>query len=152
MLTCIPKSIFSEGYRIVGAANGEADLKYNWLTEQGTIQWADRELAVVKHGWMSGRWTLEEDGKVLVEAFKPSPFFRSFEIQSGDEHFTLNAQSAFTRCFELQQDGSRIGTIEPEGLLTRRTKIDCHDDVPEFSQMFCFWLVGLMWRRQRKNQ
>jgi hypothetical protein len=43
------------------------------------------------------------------------------------------------------------GSIRPIHLFTRRAVIECSDDVPELVQLFCFWLIALMWRRAQKN-
>jgi hypothetical protein len=151
MLTCVPQSLCSWDYRILGASAGSAALTFYFLTEQGTISLGGAEHSVRKHGWLSGHWTLECDGDIYADAEKPSAMFRSFEIRTSEMKLTIKAQSAFTRAYEILAGGSVVGTIRPVHTFTRRAFIECSSSVPELAQLFSFWLVVLTWRRAANN-
>jgi hypothetical protein len=151
MLTCIPQSLCSWDFRVFGASAGEAGLAFNFFSEQGSISVGGRELAIRKHGPMSGHWTLELGGTVCAEARKPSAMFRSFEVRSGDAQWTVKARSAFARDYEILSGESVVGTIRPAHPFTRRSFIECSSSVPEFAQLFSFWLVAITWRRAANN-
>lgn len=151
MLTCLPRFFGSWSYDVSGEGSGTARVTFNFFTEQGTIAFQGSEYRVRKHGPLSGRWTLERDGKVCAEARKPSAFFRSFEVRSGAAEFTVKARSAFTRGYDLLARGTVVGTIRPAHAFTRRAVIECRSSVPELSQLFSFWLVVLTWRRAADN-
>ncbi len=154
MLTCNPQSLCSWNYRVLGAPSGEALLTFNHLNEQGTITLGGVELAVLKHGWMSGHWSLERNDETYADAQKPSAIYRSFDIRCGDVQLTVKAQSAFSRCFEILVNDSVVGVIRPVHAFTRRASLECSASVPELAQLFAFWLVALTWRRaaQSNNQ
>lgn len=151
MLICLPRSICSWDYSVRGAAGGIAYLTFNWFTEQGTIDWGDAEYRVVKHGPLSGHWTLEGPKGVLADAQKTSPFTRTFELQTPGRQLTLRARSMFTRAFALAESGALLGTIQPKHLFTRRATITCSPKVDELTQLFSFWLVVITWKRAAKN-
>jgi hypothetical protein len=151
MLTCLPQSLCSWNYRVTGAPSGEALLTFNVFNEQGTITLGGVELAVRKHGWASGQWSLERAGETYASAQKPSALFRSYDIQCGDSQITVKAYSPFSRCFNVLDAGALVGTIEPVHLFTRRATVECSDSVPELAQLFAFWLAVIAWRRQAKS-
>ncbi len=151
MLTCLPQSFFSWNYQVPDTSTGTAELNINFFTEQGSIRFDNREFEVRKHGWLSGHWTLESNLQTLVDGQKLNPINRTFEIMAGGQHLTLKAQSAFTRCFDILESDRLLGTIRPKHIFTRRAEIDCSSEVPEFVQLFCFWLVAITWRRAQSN-
>jgi hypothetical protein len=150
MLTCLPSAFCSWDYRVFGLSTGSAELSFNFMGESGGIRVAGEELPLVKHGWLSGRWTLEREGQICAEASKPG-IFRTFEIQTEALAFTVEAQSAFSRVFNITVGGEVAGEIYPAHLFTRRAFIECHPTVPEIAQLFAFWLVALNWRRHSRR-
>ena len=150
-IECLPKSLCSWDFTARGLSSGGATVEYNWLTEQGRIIDAHRTFDIRKHGAFSGHWTLEQAGEVVAEAHKPSAMFRSFEVTGGAMQFTLRAESALTRAFEITVGQETIGSIRPAHAFTRRATIHCADTIPEHLQLFAFWLVGLTWRRSASS-
>jgi hypothetical protein len=104
-----------------------------------------------KHGVFSGRWTLEQAGMVVAESHKTSAMFRTFEIAGQQALFTVQAESALTRAFEIMLGGQVVGDIRPAHAFTRRVTIRCSDMIPEHLQLFFFCLVALTWRRRARN-
>ena len=151
MMTCLPASLCSWDYRVLGGDLGNALLRFNWMSEQGTITVNHVAYSVVKHGVMSGRWTLEQGGNVSAEATKPSALFRALEISGFGARLELKATSAFSRSFELTREGNVLGRIVPAHPLTRRATIEISEPVHEVLQLFSFWLVALMWKRASQN-
>ena len=151
MLTCLPKFLCSWDFRVTGLASGPADLSFNFFTEQGSISFDGVQMKIRKHGPLSGRWTLEDNGETLAEGHKPSAMFRAFKIRSANAEIELKAASAFARGFQLSKGGSIVGTIRPAHAFTRRAFIDCSLEVPELIQLFSFWLVVVTWRRAANN-
>lgn len=151
MIECLPKSLCSWDFTAEGLSSGSTIIEYDWFTEHGRIIGAHRKYDIRKHGAFSGRWTLEQGRDVAAEAHKPSAMFRSFEITSQAAHLTVRAESAFTRAFEIMAGQHVVGSIKPAHAFTRRATIQCSSDIPEHIQLFCFWLVGLTWRRTARN-
>ena len=151
MLNCLPQSLCSWNYRVPATSSGTAELNFNFFTEQGSIFFDGGELEVCKHGFASGHWTLQSNGRTLMTGQKISPFFRTFEVSASRRQLTVKAQSMFSRSFDILESDSVQGTIRPKHPFTRRAVIDCSDEVPELVQIFCFWLVVITWRRNQKN-
>jgi len=150
MLTCT-KRYFSWDFRIKGASAEDTEITFNAFSEQGNIYIGQEEYAVVKHGLLSGRWTLEYDDEVIAEAHKPHPLYRRFELKSFDLRYKLQARSALGRTFDILSDDQPIGEIRPAHPFTYRTRIQCKPEVHELVQLFAFWLAAMTWQRQAKN-
>lgn len=151
MIECLPRSLCSWDFTAEGLSSGCAAVEYDWFTEQGRIGGAGMDYEIRKHGVFSGRWTLEQTGVVVAEAHKTSAMFRTFEIASQQAHFTVRAESALTRAFDIMLGGQVVGDIRPAHAFTRRAVIRCSDMIPEHLQLFSFWLVALTWRRSARN-
>ncbi|WP_170157129.1 hypothetical protein [Roseimicrobium gellanilyticum] len=99
------------------------------------------------HGWLMGRWTLEkEGGGVCVEARQPRLLRRTFELHGEGGDFTLCGLSAFRCRYDLFSGDERVGSIWPAHAFTKRAYIDCDTAVPEYTQLFAFWIAALTWR------
>jgi hypothetical protein len=151
MLTCIPQSLCSWDFRVVGVSAGSAAVTINSFTEQGGISLGQIEFVVRKHGPLSGHWTLERDGKTAADARKPSSMFRSFELNAEDVRLTVQANSPLTRRFDILSAGQPVGTIQPVHAFTRRALIDCDPAISEILQLFSFFLAVTTWRRAGNN-
>lgn len=152
MLTCIPQSLCTWDFRVLGASAGPAELTFNFFTEQGSMSLGRDQFAIRKHGPLSGHWTLERRGKTVVDARKPSAMFRSFELSAPEIQLTVKAQFALTRGYDILSSDRLIGTIRPAHAFTRRAFIECSSEVPEVVQLFAFWLAVITWRRAAKNR
>jgi hypothetical protein len=151
MLSCVPVSLCSWDFEIRGISGTVGTVKFRWMSEEGSISSAGNSLRVVKHGFASGRWTLEKDETVVAEGEKESAFFREYVIRYGGQRLVLRPATAFTRRFDILRGDGVMGSIEPVHAFTRRAVIRCTEDVPEAVQFFCFWLTVLAWRRSSKN-
>ncbi|HWB59436.1 MAG TPA: hypothetical protein VG733_08090 [Chthoniobacteraceae bacterium] len=150
MMKCIPQSLFSWDFSVLGGAAGGAQLNFNFFTEQGSIRYGADEYEVRKHGAFSGEWTMENGAGTYARAVKPNPFTRVFNIQEPGGAFQLKAVPLM-RSFDILHNGAEIGSIAPEHFLTRASTIDCGPQLSEPGQLFCFWLAALMWRRAARN-
>jgi hypothetical protein len=148
MLTCLPKSICSWDFRVLGASVQPAAVDFDLWSEQGAIHLGSTTFVVRKHGPLSGRWTLELDGDVHCEAQKS--LLRVFHVRHRDLEIDLRARP-FSRTFDLAVAGRAMGSIVPVHPMTRRTVIEHDPAVPEPLVLFCFWLAALTWRRSRRD-
>lgn len=151
MLTCDPRSIFSWTFDVSGALAGRAWVGFSWPGEQGAIALGGSEFAIRKHGFMSGHWTLEDGSGVLAEAEKTNPLLRSFRMQAAGMDLIVRAQSPMTRCFVIELGERVLGEIRPAHPWTRRAYIECDPSLPEFVQLYAFWLAALTWRRRNNS-
>jgi hypothetical protein len=150
MMTCIPESLFTWDFQVEGAAVEPAALTFDFFTEQGGIRYGNTEYTVKKHGWLSGEWTLENNGEPCASAQKTNPLTRRFEIEEQGRQFLLTGV-ILTRSYEISQNDSVIGSIAPAHFMTRRATIDCSPEMSEPAQLFCFWLAALTWRRDERS-
>lgn len=151
MLSCVPQSFLNWNFEITGSRADPSFITMDFLSEQGTITHVGATYRIQKQGWLSGTWLLISGAEALVTAVKPSAWLRAFEITTREGSLLLKAQSPLTRCYDIFSEGRNIGTIFPAHPFTRRSTIECDTAVPELTQLFCFWLVALTWRRSRQN-
>jgi hypothetical protein len=98
-----------------------------------------------------GDFLLTADQQVLARATKESIFARRFAVRLESRELTLRAPSCLLRRFELIEQGSVVGVIVPDHLLTRACTVELPDDLTVPVRVFLFWLVMLMWRRQNRS-
>jgi hypothetical protein len=153
MIRCLPRSLCSWDFTVIGLSSGTAIVEYDWLTEQGRIVVAHHDYRIRKQGVLSGRWTFEQPGRVIADAHKPSALSRTFHVSGGTAgpNLTLRAESAFFRAFEIISERRVVGRISPVHPFTRRSTIHCSSEIPEHLQLFAFWMAGLAWRRSARR-
>jgi hypothetical protein len=113
------------------------------LTVQGITYTARRE------GSISGAFVLESTAGVLARATKPSAFRRSLIVEHSGRQYTLRAASALRREFVLRDGSTRIGSVAPEGLFTRRATVDLPPALPLAVRVFIVWLAVVLWKHEQ---
>tara|TARA_R100000027_G_scaffold8406_1_gene6229 strand:+ start:10191 stop:10670 length:480 start_codon:yes stop_codon:yes gene_type:complete len=153
MLICTPKSIFSWDFiiRESGDLSNKGFVEFNWMTEQGSIRFLDKSFSVDKRDWLSGHWSLVLDDQKIAQAEKVSAFSRSFELSTEEGALRLKASNPLQRRFEILSGDSCIGRIAPVGPFVRKAQIRCAETVSVETQLFCFWLAALMWKRSSQS-
>ena len=149
MIECTPLGICSWNFRL-DAVENRAILNFDWLSEQGAITIDGYRFNVTKHGFLSGKWTLDRSKMPSISAQKG--FTRSFDIRDTSGHLRLAAESPFGRSFAIHREGSVIAKIAPKHPFTRRGAIRLVNPNVDFATIaFAFWLVVLTWRRAANN-
>lgn len=148
MLRAIPTGWFSIKYELLENENSIGRIEFAFASESATLEIDNRAYKAYREGFMSGPFLLEsETDGIMASADKPSAFERSFQVTCGGGTYTLEAESALLRKFILIENGSVIGSIYPESVLTTESTIDLPDTLPHHIQGFMFWLVALLWKR-----
>jgi hypothetical protein len=128
-----------------GQTLGEVRLT-SWR-ERGAVVAAGVEYKVFRESLL-GAFVLEKDGLPLARAVKPSALLRSFTIEHEGRSFTLKALSPVRRAMVMSEGEIVVGTIEPEGMLTRQARIKMLDELPLVLKLFVIWLTMLIWKRE----
>jgi len=148
MLIAVQKRWLSWDFAVNDGPRTVAEIDVSWWREQGVLRVQGADYRVYREGWMRGDFLLESAGSVLARAEKPSAFRRAFTIKYADTHYTLQAESAFRRAFELLSGGIKIGSVSPQGIFTRRALVDLPPDLPLPVRVFVIWLTVILWKRQ----
>lgn len=150
MLRAHATALFSDRYAIVDEAGREiATVRIRWWREAGSFEIDGTRYDVGRRHLMRGPFELQQDGRELASARKPSAFHRRFEIDAGGERYHLVARHPLRRTFDLRRDGAVIGSIRPTSLWTRSAVVDLPESLSLPLRVFMTWLVLAMWRRQR---
>lgn len=147
-ILCQPRSLFNWNYDFSGPELS-GSTRLNHFTEQGEIVLNGSPYPVVKDGFLSGQWRLEQEGKTLLTARKPNPLTRRFELTGSGITATLVASSPFSRGTVLT---SEAGVVEFKRAhpFTRKARIT-GDQCDLTLVAFAFWLSALTWRRAASN-
>ncbi len=148
MLRVVPTHWYSWDFTVLEGSEAIAEIDISWWREKGWLRVRDESYRVSREGWVSGSFTLESSGSILAQARKPSAFRRSFVVEHGGRQFTLNAKSAFGRAFVLSENSRALGSLAPDGWLTRRATADLPEDLPLSVRVFIVWLAVILWKRE----
>lgn len=146
-LRAVPRSFFSWDYRILEGDEEIALVDVAWLRERARFSLAGEEYRIHREGVARGRWFLRSGDRVLASAEKPSALRRVFEVTITDRRFTLRPARPLSRRFVLLHGSREKGSIEPEGALSRKARIDLPSDLPQAVRIFLSFLVMALWKR-----
>jgi hypothetical protein len=151
MLEARPVGIFSRDFDIEAAGQRIATLHVSRWKEAAALAFEGRSYKLYREGVLSGAFLLELEGQVVARAVKPSVFRSRFELELDSRSYSLERASVFGKTFRLSAGDAGGGTIQRAALFTRKTAIDLPPDWPIPVQVFAFWLVLVIWNRQRRS-
>ena len=147
MLTMLPKT-FSWSFSVMDGAEPVAQaVDLSWWSDKGELTVQGVTYTARREGVVSGAFVLESSVGVVARATKPSAMRRSLIVEHSDHQYTLRATSALRREFELLDGSTRIGSLSPEGIFTRRAKVDLPSALPLSVRVFIVWLTVMLWKR-----
>ncbi|HVS00668.1 MAG TPA: hypothetical protein VMW27_28875 [Thermoanaerobaculia bacterium] len=149
MLEAKPPGLFSRDFDIEAEGRKIAFLDIALWREAGEVLIEGQPYKLYREGLMSGAFLLEKEGQVVARAIKVSAFRSQFDLELGTHRCSLKRASIFGRSFSVLQGGDVLGSIRPAGVFTRRALIDLPPDWPAPVQVFVFWLVLVIWNRDR---
>ncbi len=146
MLKMIPKT-FSWTFSVTDGTEPVAhSADRSWFSDKGEITVQGVTYTARREGIMSGAYLLESAAGVVARATKPSAFRRSLIVEHAGRQYTLRATSSFRRKFELLDGSTRIGSLSPEGIFTRRAAVDLPSTLPLTVRVFIIWLTAMLWK------
>lgn len=152
MLRARPNSFFSWKFTIFDEADRNiAGIDIGWVREAGEVHLDGKTCRIYREHLFGGAFVLEEDGKEVARAEKPSALLRSFTLRHGEKQYILQAASPVVRTFVLSENDHPIGSIRPENALTRKALIDLPAVMPLPVRIFIVWLVLVLWKRDAES-
>ncbi len=148
MLYAVPNSLFNWDFDIQDE-NGQsvADVRLsNWI-ERGAISVPGQE-CTVRREIPLGAYLLEQHGRLVAQAEKPSAFFREFTVTHEGRTFTLKAWSALRRAMVLIENDVVVGRVAPESFFSRRMRVELPEEMPLVLKTFVIWLTMVLWKRE----
>lgn len=149
MLTMIPKP-FSWTFSVMDGAEPIAHaVNRSWWSDKGEITVQGVTYTARREGVMSGAFVLESTAGVVARALKPSAMRRSLIVEHAGRQYRLRAVSALRREFVLLDGSTRIGSLSPEAIFTRRAAVDLPQTLPLTVRVFIIWLTVMLWKRDQ---
>jgi hypothetical protein len=148
MIEAVPKSAFSNDYVLQSPDGALAELDVSAWTERAEFELEGAPYRLYREG-MLGDFVLERAGTVIARATKPSAFRALFRLQVSGHDLTLRKLSAWRRDFGVFDGEQRVGRIAPVKWYSRRASIEVPEHWNLALEVFLFWLVLVMWRREK---
>jgi hypothetical protein len=147
MIEAVPKSTFSQDFILSSPNGGLAELDVSGWRERAEFELDGVPYRLYRESAL-GDFVLERAGAVIARATKPSAFRSTFQLQVSGHDLTLRKTSAWRRDFGVFDGEEMVGRIAPVKWYGRRAYVELPGDWNLALQLFLFWLVLLMWRRQ----
>jgi hypothetical protein len=148
MLKMIPKP-FSWTFSVMDGSESVAHaVDRSWWADKGELTVEGVTYTARREGVMSGAFLLESTAGVVARATKPSALRRSLIVEHSGRQYTLRAASALRREFVLLDGSTRIGSLSPEGIFTRRAAVDLPSTLPLTVRVFIIWLAAMLWKHE----
>lgn len=148
MLQLVPHGWLGWNFDVLDNDRKITEIKTSTLPESGIFSIDGADFRARREGMFSGEFLLSKDNETIARAQKPSALKSSFTIEFSDRQYTLKKESWAGRSFVLIQGDLEIGSIRPEGVLTRKATVQLPDDMPMPLQVFVIWLTILLWKRE----
>lgn len=151
MLEARPRNLFSRDFFIEAEGREMAVLEVPLLREAGSFSIEGQPYRLYREGWMSGAFLLESRGRQIARAIKPSAFRAQFDLELDGHRYSLQRAALFGRTFSVLRDGVEVGSIRPVSVFSRKAFIDLPVDWPFPVKVFVWWLVLVIWNRDRNS-
>ena len=149
MIEAAPKHFFSKDYVLRSSGATLAVLDVSAWRERAEFELDGFSWRLYRESILRGRFLLQRGADVVAVATKPSAFRDRFEVEFGQVDFTLRKVRAFSRRFGAFVGDQQIGEIAPESIFSRRVIVDLPSDWPAAVHVYVFWLVLLIWNRDK---
>ena len=147
MLQAVPTHWLSWNFTVTQGSEVLANIDTPRWSEKGVLTIDGRTYRVYREGLASGDFVLESPEMIVARARKPSAFRRAFIVEHSGRQYSLRTKWPCGRAFRLLDGETEIGSISPEGFLTRRAAVVMPHDMPLLVQVFVVWLAIIIWKR-----
>ena len=151
MIEASPKHLLSNDYVLRSGGATLAVLGVSRWRERAEFERDGFTWQLYRESMFRGRFVLQRGDDVVARATKPSAFRDRFEVEFGQVAFTLRKVSAFSRRFGVFVGEQQIGGIAPASFFSRTVIVDLPSDWPAAVHVYVFWLVLLMWNREKSS-
>jgi hypothetical protein len=111
------------------------------------VKYGKQTYTLYRKSVTKGTFALQSGDQALARAQKIT-FNDAFDVDFAERRFELKKLSLWKRQMGLFESGAQIGHISPTSWLRRKAVIDLPGDMPIPVQVFVFWLVTFLWRRE----
>jgi hypothetical protein len=148
VLEAIPTNVFGKTIRLQQKNELVGEVDISMWRENARLELKEGTYTLSREGFCSGDFLLARDGNVIARATKPRFLQCSFEVDLPTRHLTVRKLSIWNRRFGVFEAGKQVGSVYPQGIVSRRSNIDLPADLPLPDRIFVFWLAYLVWKRQ----
>lgn len=148
MLLGKPKRFFSADYSLFDGDREVALLDVSSWRERATLEIDGAAYTFAGQGVFGRTFLLQRDDHTLATAEKPSAFRNRFEVEHQGRRYQVEKAGFWRRDFAVLDNGRQIGSVRASGVFSRDVTVDLPADWPLPLQVFVFWLVLVLWKRQ----
>ncbi len=151
VLTATPKNIFSYDYHVLRGEDRIAFLDLALVRRRGSIIIGEQTLRVEANGILRPQFVLYLDDRPIAEAQKASVFRDRLYLKLGNAECEVRRRGLLGLRFEVLVNEQKVGEIVRLRWYSRKARIDLPEDWPLGLQLFVFWLVVLIWKRDSNS-
>lgn len=122
-----------------------AEIDSAWLRERAVLTVGGEKYQASR---VAGAFELSRDGQVLVRAEEAGYVSTAFTVAYEETTYHLRAKPEDEQVYQLaKKGGSVIGSLQLDGILTRKIEAHLPSNLPLMVRVFILWLVILAWKR-----
>jgi hypothetical protein len=146
MLRAIPESFMSWSFSLWDGDQEVGQANFDWFKRTGRLRAGESAYSVDPGTGGSGPYRLLCGNQVISEAQEVPRLLRNgYLVTYAGRQYDLKATSLLGRGFEVRESGKRVGCIEPEGAVTRRTQARLPEELPLEVRAFMVGLASVAW-------
>jgi hypothetical protein len=142
--------LFTTRHRLRAATGSLGEFTLPALRSDGIFRTREgRELEVRRTSWWRGEYELREGEAVLGTARARGAFRREIVVEFDGREYTLRAAGFWARRWQLLDEGGTcVLEIEPQGVFRRGAYLTIHGPVNADLLVFAYYLVHMRWQEQ----
>jgi hypothetical protein len=147
MIEAVQKGIWRKDFVLHSSDGSLVELDVSTWREKAEFNLQDVPYQLYRESAF-GDFVLERDGTVIARATKVSVFREAFHLDVNGHALTVKKISLWRRGFGVYDGEAMVGSVMPRHWYSSDSVIDLPDEWNLALQLFLFWLVLLMWKRE----
>jgi hypothetical protein len=146
-LQAVPQDLYSWDYVVLEDKRPLTRIDLDVLGEGGEFFIHGQPYELAAPTMHSGSFVMQNRGRKLASANRPSVFARGIVVDMQGRHYELALEEIGSRRYVVKQEGEPIGHIGPSGAISRKVTVNLPDEMEDPEKVFLLWLVLMAWRK-----
>ena len=146
VLQAVPQDLYSWDYVVLEDKRRLTRIDLDVLGEGGEFVIHGQAYKLAAPMMHSGSFVMQNRGRVLASANRPSVFARGIGVDMRGEHYSVAPEEIGSRRYVVSRGDEPIGAIGPSTALSRKAVVHLPDEMEAAQKVFLLWLVLMAWR------
>jgi hypothetical protein len=146
ILTIVPNGRLFRCFTVLEDGRPVAAVRFAWLSRESELVVGDMVYKACQEHSGYGFFVLKDQDRVVARAQSLRTLFQdSCTIEYAGKRYQLERASIFGAKYVLREEGQVVGHIEPERVLTKRTRACLPEGLPLVVRLFIVALAMDLW-------